>query len=461
MKTVGEEASEQAVERAIEQAAEQVRGHFNHSSEPRDLICTVDNQPASGQRNSQRSRVIMLADCQSFYASVEKAAHPEYKHRPLVVAGDPERRSGIVLAACPMAKKKGITTAERLGEALSKCPDLVVIRPRMQEYIRVSLQITEILQSYTDLVEPYSIDEQHLDVTGSLALYGSPVEIAKSIQRRVMQNTSIYTRIGISENKVLAKMACDNFAKKNESGIFELWKDKLVDLWTLPVHKMFLVGSRMTRHLAKMGIYTIGELAVTPLQKLKRKWGINGEVIWRIANGIDASPVSPDTHIGQKAIGHQMTLPRDYKTWDEIQVSILELSELICQRCRAKGYMGWVVSVGCQGADFDHPTGFYRQRKIADPTNITDDVYHTASILFQEHWDGLPIRKIAVTLSELVSDETYQLALFGDYEKKLALETAADYIKEKYGNASLMRAASLKDSGQARDRAHKIGGHYK
>ena len=130
----------------------------------------------------QDRRVIMLADCQSFYASVEKSAHPEYKDRPLVVAGDPARRSGIILAACPLAKSYGITTAERLGEALAKCPDVVVIRPRMAEYIRVSLHITRILQSYTDLVEPYSIDEQFLDVTGSLDLFGSPETIAHSIQ---------------------------------------------------------------------------------------------------------------------------------------------------------------------------------------------------------------------------------------------------------------------------------------
>ncbi len=143
----------------------------------------------------QDRRVIMLADCQSFYASVEKSAHPEYKDRPLVVAGDPARRSGIILAACPLAKSYGITTAERLGEALAKCPDVVVVRPRMAEYIRVSLHITRILQSYTDLVEPYSIDEQFLDVTGSLDLFGSPETIARSIQSRVMDETGVYIRI--------------------------------------------------------------------------------------------------------------------------------------------------------------------------------------------------------------------------------------------------------------------------
>ncbi len=412
---------------------------------------------------TSRNRVIMLADMQSFYASVEKAAHPEFKDKPVAVAGDPARRSGIVLAACPMAKAQGVTTAERLGEALAKCPGLIVVRPRMEEYIRVSLQITDIFQSFTDLVEPYSIDEQFLDVTGSLRLFGGePVEMARRIQQRILCETGVYSRFGIASNKVVSKMVCDNIAKKNESGIHWLKDGELEStLWNLPVKKMFMVGSRMMQHLNVMGIHTIGDLARTPLPKLRAKWGVNGEVLWRIANGLDDSPVKPGTHIGQKAIGHQMTLPRDYRTKEELLVVLLELAELVAQRCRAKGYMGWVVSAGCQGADFDRPTGFYRQMKLADPTNLTEDVYRTAALLLERHWDGLPVRKVGVALSELIDDDEYQLVLFGEREKKLALERAADSIKAKYGNAALVRAASLKEAGQAKDRAVKIGGHYK
>lgn len=416
----------------------------------------------NGKSNKSLERVIMLADCQSFYASVEKAAHPEYKDRPLVVAGDPARRSGIVLAACPIAKKHGITTAERLGEAIGKCPDLIVVQPHMEEYIRVSLQITEIFQRYTDLVEPYSIDEQHLDVTGSLSLFGEPLKLAANIQKQVELETGIYIRIGISYNKVVSKMACDNFAKKNESGLFVMRKEDLpVKLWALPVHQMFMIGSRMTRHLYKMGIRTIGDLANTPLAKLRQRWGVNGEVIWRIANGIDASPVTPGTHNQQKGVGHQMTLPRDYGTLEEIEVVLLELSELVCCRCRAKGYMGYVVNVSCQGADFDRPTGFSRQSKMEEPTNITDEVFRVASQLLRKHWDGLPIRKIGVALTELRNDDVYQLTLFDNWEKKRALEKATDSIKQKFGDTAIMRATSLTEAGQARDRSRKIGGHYK
>jgi DNA polymerase-4 len=411
-----------------------------------------------------KEKVIMLADCQSFYASVEKASHPKYKHKPLVVAGDPKRRSGIILAACPLAKKYGITTAETLGDALGKCPNLVVIQPRMQEYINVSIQITKILETFSDLVEPFSIDEQFIDVTASQRLFGTPLEIAKAIQNKVMSETGVYTRIGISDCKVVAKMACDNFAKKNSDGIYELPKEDLPSvLWILPIHKMYQVGSRMTQHLMRMGIRTIGDLATTEVSRLEKRWGVNGRVLWQIANGIDHSLVTPHTHEQQKAVGHQMTLPRDYVTMEDILVVILELSELVCQRCRSKGLKGWVVSIGCQGADFDHPNGFHRQMKMSFPTNVTNYIYEIARTLFTRHWDGYPVRKIGVSLSELENDADYQMSLFDfdDRERYRPLERATDAIKRKYGEAAIMRAVSLTPAGQIRDRSKKIGGHYR
>ncbi|WP_339256299.1 DNA polymerase IV [Paenibacillus sp. FSL R5-0713] len=411
----------------------------------------------------QDRRVIMLADCQSFYASVEKSAHPEYKDLPLVVAGDPARRSGIILAACPLAKSYGITTAERLGEALAKCPDVVVVRPRMAEYIRVSLHITRILQSYTDLVEPYSIDEQFLDVTGSLELFGSPETIARSIQSRVMEETGVYIRIGISDTKVVSKMACDLYAKKVPGGICTLpRKDLPSTIWKKPVRDMFMVGSRMAQHLYKMGVHTIGDLAQTPLSRLRERWGVNGEVLWRIARGMDDSPVKPGTYANQQqGIGHQMTLPRDYDSWEDIKVVLLELAELVSRRSRDKSLMGHVVSVACRGQDYDRPTGFSRQMKVNEPTNITDEVYDAAAALFLRHWDGLPIRRISVSLTGLVPDSEVQLSWFDDRERKRELERATDDIKRRYGDTAIMRASSLCSSAQAHERSHKIGGHYK
>ncbi|WP_232058162.1 DNA polymerase IV [Cohnella abietis] len=412
----------------------------------------------------------MLVDCQSFYASVEKAAHPEYKHRPLAVAGDPARRSGIILAACPIAKKAGVTTAERLGDALGKCPGLVIVRPRMQVYITVSLLITKIFKTFTDLVEPYSIDEQFLDVTGSLSYFGYPEEIARQIQSLIYVSTGVWSRVGIGPTKILAKMATDNFAKKNDSGIFTLGKSDVERvLWELPINKMFGVGSRMTNHFLCMGMHYIGDVGRLELGDLKRRLSarmgrnsdIQAELFWQTARGIDPSPVTPSTHDTQKAIGHQMTLPRDYSKREDINVILLELSEEVCRRCRAKGYMGRVVSSGGMGADYDRPTGFYRQSTLADPTDIAQEVYEAAKAIFYTHWDGSPVRRLGVTLTGISSADQYQLTLFGDREQQRTISRTLDGIKNRYGGGAILRASSMLSAGQALERTAKIGGHYK
>jgi DNA polymerase-4 len=401
--------------------------------------------------------VIFLVDCQSFYASCEKAANPQYRNKPLVVAGDPERRSGIVLAACPLAKEYNVTTAETLRESLAKCPELVVVMPRMQEYIRISLQITTILESYTPLVEPFSIDETHADVTGCTALFGlGPHELAKHIQQRILIETGIYVRVGIGENKLLAKMACDNFAKRNASGVFELTKDNLPgELWELPTNKMFGVGSRTMVHLYNVGLRTIGDVARQSLPELKsklekyhkRKCDILAQVLWATANGIDHSPVTPDAFSKQKGIGRQTTLPVDFDKTRDIEVVLLELASLVCQRSRQKGYMGTTVHVGIQGADFDRPTGFYKQMKLDDPSNLTGEIYSAAKKLLYKH--------------HLQSDEVFQLTLFGERERQLELEKTMDTIKDRHGETAILFASSLSQAGQARFLSKKIGGHYK
>jgi len=266
-------------------------------------------------------------------------------------------------------------------------------------------------------------------------------------------------------------MACDLHAKKNPEGIFQLRKEELAEhLWPFDIADMFMVGGRMKVHFAKMGIRTIGDLARMPLARAKQlmRWrfgrnaDVQAELLWRIANGIDDSPVCPATHEqAQKGIGHMMTLPRDYGRAEEIHVVLLELCDLVCQRCRAKRVMGQVVSVFCQGADFDHPSGFGRQMKMAEPTNLTKPVYETAKKIFGKYWDGLPVRRVGVSLTDLTPDDAYQLSLFEDVERQLALEKTADRIRERFGQAAIIRASSLTAAGQARDRATKIGGHRK
>ncbi|WP_442601028.1 DNA polymerase IV [Paenibacillus sp. KN14-4R] len=416
-------------------------------------------------------KTIFLADCQSFYASVEKADHPGCKDRPVAVAGDPLRRSGIILAACPIAKQYGVTTAERLGEALKKCPDLVIMRPRMQHYLDISLLITKIYEEYTDLVEVFSVDEQFLDVTASQPFYGDPITIAQTIQMKVFQQTGVRVRVGISSNKILAKIATDIWAKKNESGIFTLPSSEVESLlWPQPVHKMFGVGSRMTAHLMRLGMTTIGDIARTPLPSLQDKFrarfgkqsDIHAEVLWRTANGLDDSPVTPQTFdTPPKSVGHMMTLPRDYEEPSEVDTILLELTEEVCRDCRRKGYMGAVVTVSCMCSPYEAPTGFSRQMKMPDPTNHTSTVFEMVKLLFYKFWDKMPVRRAGVMLSQLVHDEEYQLTLFQDQVKARSLDKVTDWIKDRYGSAAIVRASSLTAAGQAAERAVKIGGHYK
>ncbi|MFS0643829.1 DNA polymerase IV [Siminovitchia sp. 179-K 8D1 HS] len=407
------------------------------------------------------NKVIFLVDMQSFYASVEKVCNNSLKNKPVIVAGDPERRSGIVLAACPLAKNYGITTAETLGSAKIKCPHVEVVRPHMELYIEVSIRIKEIMEQFTDLVEPFSIDEQFMDVTGSLKLFGNQFEIAQKVQAKIMEDTGIYARIGIGPNKILAKMACDNFAKKKRDGIFRLDHSNIDQLWKLPVGKMFGVGSRMKRNLNGMGISTIGGLAKFPVESLKKRWGINGEVLWQTANGIDYSPVTVKTHNQQKSVGHHMTLPRDYMDLDEIKVVLLELCTEVARRCRKKGYMGVTISCGVRGADFDYPTGFNRQITLSVPTNYDLDIFNAAYKLLLQFWNGEPIRSLSVGISNLQPADNYQIDLFNNYLRREQLNKAIDSIWDKYGRTALYRASSLTVAGQATERASKIGGHYK
>ncbi|MGF7048529.1 DNA polymerase-4 [Paenibacillus sp. DS2015] len=411
----------------------------------------------------KKQRIVMLIDMQSFYASVEKAKVPSYEDKPLVVAGDPSRRSGIILAACPLAKKKGVTTAEPLWQALQKCPELIIVKPHMQEYIEVSTLIMKIMESFTDLVESYSIDEMFSDHTSSMHLFAdNPIDLARQIQNKIYSETGIFARAGIGENKVIAKLCCDMIAKKMPEGIFHLQKSELHKyIWDKPVRDMWGIGSKMQQHLWKMGIRSIGDLATTPLDKLRSKWGVNGEVIWRVANGIDDSPVTVTTHNVQKDIGNGMTLPRDYTQAWEIEAVILDICTEVSRRSRKKGLMGSVVSISVSGADFDRPTGFHRQMKLEDPTNITREVYEVAKKLFHTHWDRQPVRRVAISLSELSGADSYQLTLFDDKEHQRAIDKVMDDIKDRFGDISILRASSITSAGQAVDRAAKIGGHYR
>ncbi|MBE3562285.1 MAG: DNA polymerase IV [Hydrogenibacillus schlegelii] len=407
-------------------------------------------------------RLIFLVDMESFYASVEVAERPELAGRPVVVAGDPERRHGIVLAASPEAKRCGVQTAMVLFEAERLCPALVVVRPRMRRYLEVSLAITAILYRYSDLVEPYSIDEQFLDMTGTVHLFGTPEAAARRIQADIRRETGVRARVGIGPTKVLAKMACD-VAKKRPDGLFRTRGDDLAAwLYPQPVDALFGVGTRMRAHLERMGIRTVGHLAAFPRETLRRRFGLVGERLWRFAHGIDPSPVVPPGSDGAglpKSIGHGLTLPFDYRRGREIEIVLLELTDEVLRRLRQARALARTVSVGARGADFGRPEGFFRTTTLPAATDAPEDVYGAVRMLFRRHWDGAPVRQLFVSVSGLVPDEERQLSLFSDRLKGRRLAAALDRLAERYGRAAVVRAVSLLPAAQARSRAVKIGGH--
>jgi len=407
------------------------------------------------------NKTIFLVDIQSFYASIEKAYHPEWKNKPVIVSGDPKKRSGIILAACPLAKKFGIQTTEPLWQAKQKCSHAIIVQPHMQLYVNLSCLITSILEQYTSQVEVFSIDEQFMDMTHILTQQ-TPFDAAKAIQQEIMESTGVYARIGIAPNKLLAKMACDAFAKKNSTGIFHLNFTNMQDtMWPLPVQTLFHVGSRMKKHLEAMGIQTIGQLANFPLQRLKKRWGINGIVLWQLANGIDESLVKPETHEYQKAIGHHMTLPYDYAKQEDIRVVLLELCEKVGRRIRTQRYIGQTVSLNMRYGDFNLAAGFNRQITLLNATDDGQEIYEAVLYLFNLYWDFMPIRSIGISVSNLQSSETRQLSLFNTSRNKERLNQVLDDLHDTYGPTAVFHAASLTTAGQVHERAKKIGGHYK
>lgn len=416
-----------------------------------------------------RQRTIFLVDGQSFYASVEKAARPELKDKPVAI-GDPSRRSGIILAACPIAKSRGVAATSRVGESLAVCPELVVVRPRMRTYISVSLLISEIFEMFTDQVEPYSIDEQFLDVTGSIPYFGSPEEIARQIQSRVLVSTGVWSRVGIGPTKVLAKMATDNFAKKLPEGVFRLDYDNMEsELWPLYTHQMFMVGNRMARHFLKMGFVTIGDIARLELgdfkRRMRREMGKQSDILaeyyWQTARGIDPSPVMASIRNKLKSVGHGKTLRSSlYTKLEDIEVVLLELVIEVCRRCRRHGFMGYTLSVGAVETDGERTRSFNRQVTLEQPTSLTHEVAAVARGLFEKYWNGMPVSRLNVSLTQLVDDSAIQLTFFEDRNKAYSLERATDEIKDRYGSAAIMRASSLLSSGVARERAEQVGGHW-
>ena len=359
---------------------------------------------------------------------------------PSAVGGDISKRHGIILAKSIPAKKYNIKTGEPVTDALRKCPDLVLVPPNYNLYQKSSKAFLEILKDYSPSVEQYSIDESYLDMTGTESLFGEPEYVANEIRKRVYKELGFTVNVGISNNKVLAKMASD-FRKPNL--VHTLWIDEIKEkMWPLSVSELFFVGRATTRKLYGIGIKTIGELAQADLSIIKTHFGKHGEVIWSFANGIDFSVVEP-TPPPNKGYGNSTTIAFDVTDANTAKLVLLSLAETVSARLRDDVVKVKLVSVGIR----DYNLRYYsHQKKLKAATNITREIYESACQVFDEMWDKVPIRHLGIHTSQVVTEETRQLNLFDDmdYEKQERLDRAIDDIRKKFGVDSVIRASFAK-----------------
>ena len=372
---------------------------------------------------------------------------------PSVVAGDKESRHSIILAKSGPAKKYGIQTGEPLFQALEKCPELKIVEPDYSLYVECSRHFVEVLRQFSPVVEQYSIDEAWVDMTGTERLFGPPVIAADALRRKVLDELGFTVNVGVSSNKLLAKMAGD-FEKPNK--IHTLFPEEVAaKMWPLPVRDLFLVGGATERKLRLLGIYTIGDLAKADPVLLRRKLGKHGETIWHYANGRNAELVTPEP-AESKGFGNSVTTAKDVTSTEEAHQVILSLMETAAMRMRREGKYGSCVTVHLRTNEFKH---FSHQSKLNCATNITRELYREAARVFDEVWDRkTPLRQLGVQITQL-SDRPYQqYDLFSgmspqQYERKMKLDETVDALRDRFGEDVLRRAKFANDPG-----AHMAGG---
>ena len=385
-------------------------------------------------------RVILHCDCNGFFASVECALNPELKDVPMAVGGDQEARHGIILAKNELAKKYNIQTAETIYSAKKKCPNLVIVPPRHDLYEEYSQRVNAIYAEYTDLVEKFGIDESWLDVTGSQKLFGSGKEIADTLRKRVREEIGITISVGVSFNKVFAKLGSD-YKKPDATTVISRENFKEI-VYPLSVKDLLFVGKRTAETLSKMRISTIGELANADENILCKMLGKQGETIYRYARGEDNSPVDPHSNDEVKSVGNGMTFRRDLYGERDIFCGITHLSESIAARMRRKGVKCTVVQVTIKNPDL---VSIQRQEKLDHPTNLAKEIAQKAMELVRRNWNmSSPIRMLTVTGGGIeCEDGQCQLSFFEETvqdPKQEKLEKTLDSIRSKYGKDAVQNA---------------------
>ena len=365
---------------------------------------------------------------------------------PAAVAGEPKKRTGIILAANYEARSFGVKTAMVLHEALKLCPELKVVPPDHHFYGQKSEEVMDLLSNYTPTLEQNSIDEAWLDMTGSEGLFGKPLEAAQRIMNEIKDSLGLWCSIGIAENRFLAKMAAE---MKKPLGITELWQHDIQDkLWPLPVKEMYGIGAKTSEKLNKMGIHTIGDLAKFDKSTVIKALGKVGNEIYLHANGIDNSTVLARVDDDVKSIGREKTLPEDITDIEKAKIVLMELADDIGMTVRKQGKQGRTVHITMKYSDFRSVT---RQTTIP-ATSITREIYQAGCSLLEQNWNkSHPVRLIGVSISGFHEDcSSDQLSLFDQMkvnvqaDKNKQIDKAMDKIRNKYGSEKITLATLVK-----------------
>ena len=383
--------------------------------------------------------MILHCDMDAFYASVEERDRPELVGKPVIVGGSPDKR-GVVAAANYVARKFGVHSAMPSATAHRLCPHGVYLPPRIGYYAEVSRQIRDIFQRFTPLVEPLSLDEAFLDVTGSEHLFGSAVEIGRQIKRAIREEVRLVVSVGVAPNKFLAKIASD---LKKPDALVVVEPDKVQEfLDPLPVERLWGVGKQSSKVFQQLGIHTIGQLRQWPLDALQGRFGSSGEHLWDLAHGRDDRPVVPEREA--KSVSNETTFEHDIADMDVLRAWLVDLTEQVGWRLRRHGLHGRTVHLKVRFADFSTIT---RSQTLPEPTDITDELWRVADeMLCQRLPSGhLPVRLLGMGVSGLDDTGQVQGMLFDGEERvrQSQVDSVADQIKARFGTGAIRRGSGL------------------
>lgn len=388
-------------------------------------------------------RTILHADLNNFYASVEMKLNPELVGKFVGVCGSVENRHGIILAKSENAKKMGVKTGMTINEAKKLCPEIELVEAKHHHYLAYSKLVKNIYRDYTDKIESFGIDECWLDVTSSLKMFGSGEKIADLIRKRVKEELGLTVSVGVSFNKVFAKLGSD---LKKPDGTFVISKENYKDVvFKLPVEDLLFVGKSTAQKLKKINVLTIGDLASTDESYLEKHFGKWGLTLYNYANGNDNTPVLKDNESEEvKSVGNSITSYRDLVSEDDIKILFTVLAESVSSRLISYG-LGKATTLSIYVRD-KYLSSSTRQTKLLNPSVLPDDFKEQAFNLFAKNYSfDLGVRTIGLSVSNFILDN--EQICFNDefYEKKLKLNSAINDIKDKYGNKSVLKGILLKD----------------